>query len=171
MNNTLTSIFETQGSQSLEILDNTFLNDNIFEEFITSCYFDQVNFMKCSFEDCDLVGVNFNFCFFEDCTFTNTIIRKSEFTDCRFKNCQFLESQLTPRTNFFRTLFMNCQFSSIDFSFAILSECRFVKINLNKIKFKGTSILDPKIENITLNELEFDQTQPMRIQSKKNDIF
>ena len=48
---------------------------------------------------------------------------------------------------------MNCEFSSVDFSFTFLCECEFIKINLTKVKFKGTSIVDPKIENIILKEL------------------
>jgi len=164
MNKTLTSIFETQGPQSLNISNQSFSKDNIFEQFIDSSFFHQINFINSSFEGCELLGVNFNFCFFEGCTFNDTIIRKSEFTDCVFKNCQFIESQLTPRTNFFRTLFMNFQFSSVDFSFTFLCECEFIEINLTKIKFKETSIVDPKTENITFNDLEFDKTKPMRIQ-------
>ena len=163
MNKTLTSIFGTQGPVSLNISNESFSKDNIFEEFIDSCFFHQVNFTRCSFEECELLGVNFNFCIFEGCTFNNTMIRKSEITDCVFKNCQFIECQLTPRTDFFRTLFINCRFSSVDFSFTLLCECEFIEINLTKIKFKGTSFIDPKTENITSNDLEFDKANPMRI--------
>jgi len=171
MNKTLTSIFETQGPQSLNISNQSFSEDNIFEEFIDSSFFHQVNFINCSFEGCELLGVNFNFCVFEGCTFNRTIIRKSEFTDCVFKNCQFIESQLTPKTNFFRTLFINSQFSSVDFSFTFLCECEFIEINLIKTKFKGTSVVDPKTEKITFNDLEFDKTKPMRIQITDSLFF
>ena len=164
MNQTLTSIFETQSPQSLNISNESFSNDNRFEEFIDSSFFHQINFINCSFEGCELLDVTFNFCLFEGCTFNNTIIRKSEFTDCVFKNCQFIECQLTPKTNFFRPLFMNCQFSSVDFSFMFFCECEFIEIHLAKIKLKGTSMVDPKTENITLNDLEFDKTKPMRLQ-------
>jgi uncharacterized protein YjbI with pentapeptide repeats len=58
---------------------------------------------------------------------------------------------------------MNCQFSSVDFSFTFLCECEFIEINLNKIKLEGTSLVDPKTKNITLNDLEFNKAQPMRI--------
>ena len=169
MHKTLTSIFETQGPVSLNISNESFSNEDIFEEFIDCCFFQQVNFTNCSFEGCELVGVNFDFCFFDACNFKNTIIRKSEFTDCRIKNCQFIESQLTPKTNFFRTLFKNCQFSIVDFSFTFLYECEFIEVSFTKIKFEGTSLVDPKTENITLNDLEFDQTHPMRIQITKYD--
>jgi uncharacterized protein YjbI with pentapeptide repeats len=163
MNKTLTSIFETQGPQSLDISNESFSNGSIFEEFIDSSFFHQVNFVNCFFEGCQLLGINFNSCVFEGCIFKDTIIRKSEFTDCKFKGCRFVESKLTPKTNFFRTLFINCQFSSIDFSFTLLCKCEFIKINLTKVKFKGTSIIDPKTKNITLNDLEFDKTKPMII--------
>jgi len=82
MNKTLTSIFEIQCLQSLNISNQSFSKDNIFEEFIESSFFHEVNFINCSFKECELLGVNFNFCVFEDCTSNHTIIRKSEFTDC-----------------------------------------------------------------------------------------
>jgi len=101
MNKTLTSIFETQGPQSLDISNESFSNGSIFEEFIDSSFFHQVNFVNCFFEGCQLLGINFNSCVFEGCIFKDTIIRKSEFTDCKFKGCRFVESKLTPKTNFF----------------------------------------------------------------------
>ena len=52
MNQTLTSIFETQGSQSLNISNQSFSEDNIFEIFIDNCFFHQVNFINCCFEEC-----------------------------------------------------------------------------------------------------------------------
>ena len=126
-------------------------------------FFSKVNFINCSFEQCELLGVNFNFCVFEGCTFSNTIIRKSEFSDCLFKDCKFIESQFTPRTDFFRTVFNNSQFSNVDLSFTFLFECEFREINLIKIKFRGTSIINPKAEKITSKNLEFDKTKPMKI--------
>jgi len=83
--------------------------------------------------------------------------------DCVFKNCQFIESQISLRTEFFRTLFMNSQFSSVDFSFTFLFDCEFMEINLTKIKFKGTSILNPKTENVTFNDLEVDKLYSIRV--------
>ena len=38
MNQTLTSIIETLGSQSLNISNQSFLEDNLFEETIDSCF-------------------------------------------------------------------------------------------------------------------------------------
>lgn len=43
--------------------------------------------------------------------------------------------------------------------------------NLIKTKFKGTSVLDPKTEKITFNDLEFDKTKPMRIQITDSLFF
>ena len=164
MNQTLTSILKTKGPQSLTISNQSFSGETILEEFFDSCFFHKVNFINCSFEECEFLGIGFDFCIFEGCTFNNTTIRKSEITDCVFQNCQFIESCLTPKTNFFRTLFSNSQFSSVDFSFTFLSECEFIEINLNKIKLQGTCLVDPKTEKITFDELEFDKNKPMRIQ-------
>jgi hypothetical protein len=58
---------------------------------------------------------------------------------------------------------MNCQFSSVDFSFTFLCECEFIEMNLTKIKFKGIFMINPKTEKITFSELEFDKTEPIRI--------
>jgi uncharacterized protein YjbI with pentapeptide repeats len=170
MNKILTSIFEIQGPQSLNISKENFSDDYIFEEFIDSCVFDQVNLFNCSFEGSELLGATFISCSFEDCTFNDTIIRKSEFTDCEFKNCQFIGCQLTPRTNFFRTLFMNCQFSSVDFSSTFLFECEFIKRTLTKIKFEATFIVDLKTESIAFNDLEFNESNPMKIFKSKESF-
>jgi hypothetical protein len=65
MKKKLISIFETEGPQSLNISNESFSKENIFEEFIDSSFFHKVNFINCSFEECELLGVNFNFCVFE----------------------------------------------------------------------------------------------------------
>jgi uncharacterized protein YjbI with pentapeptide repeats len=163
MTQTLTSIFETQGPQLLHISKKNFSNDYIFEEFIDSFFFRQVNLFNCSFQGSELLGTTFISCSFENCNFNDTIIRKSEFTDCKFKNCQFIGCQLTPKTNFFQTLFMNCQFSTVDFSFAFLFECELIEINLTKVKFDGTYIVELKTKSIGFNDLEFNEDNPMEI--------
>jgi uncharacterized protein YjbI with pentapeptide repeats len=66
---------------------------------------------------------------------------------------------------------MNSQFSSVDFSFTFLFDCEFMEINLTKIKFKGTSILNPKTENVTFNDLEFDENKPMSIRFTNSLYF
>ena len=68
-------------------------------------------------------------------------------------------------------MFINSQFSSVDFSFTFLCEYEFIEINLIKTKFKGTSVVDPKTEKITFNDLEFDKTKPMRIQITDSLFF
>jgi uncharacterized protein YjbI with pentapeptide repeats len=167
MNQTLTSIFETQGPQSLDISKKNFSNDYIFEEFIDSCFFHQVNLFNCSFKGSELLGATFISCSFENCNFNDTIIRKSEFTDCKFKNCQFIGCQLTPKTNFFQTLFMNCQFSTVDFSSTLFFKCEFIEINLTKVKFQGTFIVELKTKSIIFNDLQFNEANLMKIFKSK----
>lgn len=171
MNKKLSSLLDNQGSESLTIFDENFLEDEIIDQTIDSCFFDKVNFTDHLFQESDLVGVKFNFCSFQNCTFKNTEIRKSEFTDCIFKNCKFFECQISPRVNFFRTSFLNCQFSSIDFSLAFLYNCEFIEINLSKIKFEQTTIVDPKIKNFIFNQLEFNPDKPLRININKSSTL
>ena len=160
MNKTLTSILETQSPVELDIRDQTFSEENIFEVF-DCCFFTRVKFIDCSFTDCHLVGTDLDFCIFESCIFDNTIIRKCSITDCAFKNCQFIESDLSPRVEFFRTLFTNSQFSSVDLSSSTFYTCAFVEINLIKTKFEDTCFINLKANKITFNasnNITFDQT-------------
>jgi hypothetical protein len=53
MNQTLSSIFETEGLESLEISKQNFSNDYICGIFIDNCVFDEVNLFHCCFEDSD----------------------------------------------------------------------------------------------------------------------
>jgi len=126
MTKALISIFETEGTDSLKIANEGFSTENIFEEVIQNSFFQKVNFTNCSFEECDLLNVNFDSCLFQNCTFNNTIIPRVEFTDCRFKNFQFIECHFNSKTQFFRTLFMNCQFPSVDFSFTFFCKCNLI---------------------------------------------
>ena len=163
MDQKLTSIFETQGTVSLNISNQSFSNENIDDQFIDCSFFDKVNFLNCCFESCEMLGVELNFCVFKNCIFNDTIIRKSEITDCKFKDCKFINSQLSPKTNFFRTLFINSEFSDVNLTWTFFHECQFTKINLTKIKVKGLSVVDTITENISFNDLEFDKTDPISI--------
>ena len=116
MNDKLTSIFNQKGPQRLEIFKQNFLDDTIFEEFIDSCLFDEINLVNCYFDGSEFLGTIFISCSFENCTFKTTTIRKSKFKNCEFKNCQFLNCQLTPKTEFFQTSFRKCRFSIVDLS-------------------------------------------------------
>ena len=171
MNQTLISIFDIRGPKLLEISNQTFSDEIIFGEFIDSCNFHKINFINCSFEECEFLGATLHLCVFKNCIFNDTTIRKSDIADCLFTNCQFIESHLTPKTNFFRTVFRNSQFLIVDFSFSFLSECEFKESSLSKIKLQQTSIIDPKIKKTSFSELEFDENNPMRIRFTNSSSF
>ena len=166
MNKTLVSILDTKGPCLLELSERTFSKENV-EEFFDCPYFYKVNFIDCSFNECHFLGGNFTFCSFENCKFTNTLMRKSDITDCKFKDCQFIESILSPRLDFFRTSFNNCEFLSVNLTDTCLFDCEFTKVNLNQIKFSSTSLENPKINNIIWNNLEFDKDKPLLIDFEK----
>ena len=171
MSQTLISILETRGPKCLEISNQTFSDEIIFGEFIDVCNFHKINFINCSFEECEFLGANLYLCVFKNCTFNDTTIRKSDIADCLFTNCQFIESHLTPRTNFFRTVFLKSQFLIVDFSFSLLSECEFKESSLSKIKLQQTSIMDSKTKKTSFSELEFDENNPMTIQFTNSSSF
>jgi len=58
---------------------------------------------------------------------------------------------------------VNCQFSNVDFSFALLVQCEFIEINLTKVKFEKTSLVELKTKSISLNDLQFNKENPMKI--------
>ena len=39
---------------------------------------------------------------------------------------------------------MNCQFSTVDFSSTFFFKCEFIEINLTKVKFEGTFLVELK---------------------------
>ena len=82
MDKTLVSILDTEGPVSLELSNKTFSNENI-EEFFDCASFYQVNFIDCSFNECEFLGNEFEYCFFKKCKFTDTTIRKSNIADCK----------------------------------------------------------------------------------------
>ena len=171
MTTRLSFILETNGPTLLEISKQNFSNDSIYEEFLDSCVFADSNLLNCHFEDSEILGNTFSSCLFENCTFKNTIIRKSKFTNCQFVNCQFVNCNLAPRIEFFGTLFINCQFSNVDFSSMFLSECEFLNIDLVSIKLEDIVVLELKSNNITFQNLQFNEANPMRIFKSEKDFF
>lgn len=65
---------------------------------------------------------------------------------------------------------MNCQFSTVDFSFAFLCECEFIEINFTQIKFQRTVLVGLKTQSIVFNDLQFNKDDPIVI-SKSRETF
>ena len=146
MNQKLTDILETQAQWPLEISEQNFSNQFIDEKSFDSCIFVDSNFSNCHFDECDFLGSNFYLCLFENC-------------------------DLAPRLEFFKTSFINCQFSNVDFSSISLFECEFRTIDLASIKLKDTVIVGLKNNNITFKNLQFDEADPMIIFKSNKDFF
>ncbi len=65
---------------------------------------------------------------------------------------------------------MNCQFSNVDFSSTFFCECEFITIHLSKVKLEGTFIVKLNTTNITFNNLQFNESNPMKIFKSKKAI-
>ena len=59
MNQTLVSIFETQGSKFLNFYQKYLRIESLDNEYISNCSFHKVTFTTCSFEECEFVDSNF----------------------------------------------------------------------------------------------------------------
>lgn len=59
----------------------------------------------------------------------------------------------------------------MDFSFTFWFDCKFKEIILIKSKFNEASFVDPEVENIISNDLEFDNNEPMRIPVTNSSLF
>lgn len=170
-NKKLSSILEMEDGRELDFSAKTFQNDKITAEFLNCYYFTNVKLINIFFEESEFLGVSFTSCLFENCTFVDCIIRKSDITDSKFLNCKFLNCYFSPRVQFVNTLFIDSQFSMVNFSSSFLSECEFLNVDFITINFTGTSIVELKGKNIVYQDLIFNKDEPMLLYRSKNDFY
>ena len=169
MNESLIYIFSVSGGTGgLSIVDKSFSNEVIEEEFIDSCSFNKVKFINCCFKESEFLGVIFNECKFYNCAFENTLIRKSDFSDCKLVNCRFIESRLCPRVEFFRSLFLDCKFLKVDLNNSLWVDCKFIKLIFTDVSLELTILVNLTAKKNIFNNLKFDKDYPLMIfKSKK----
>ena len=145
----------------LQILDQNFSNEIIFDRKLQSTTLSNANFSNCDFENLDFTGSYFMACDFKNCTFANTIFHKCEFWDCTFQNCQITICDLT-KIDIYTNVFRNCQFNKIDLSWSYLDNCEFPETQLFDINFTGTVIDTLKTKNTTFLNLKFCESFPVK---------
>lgn len=161
MQKTLKNIIATiQNDSALEISNQIFFNEILFENRFSAAILDQVNLSNCEFEKVELVGSHFRDCIFENCRFQNTLFRKCEFWSCTFQNCEILECEIA-KTEFDEHIFKNCQFKKVDFGWSQFTDCEFLETKLDDINFEATIISGLKTKNTTFLNLHFSERFPM----------
>ena len=170
MQNTLKNLIETfQNDSTLEIRNQKFFNEIIFENIFSAAIFDQVSISNCEFEEAQLLGSHFRDCIFKNCRFQNTLLRKCEFWNCTFQNCEILDCEIS-KTEFTEHIFKNCQFNKVDLGWSHFMDCEFLETKLHDINFEGTIISDLKTENITGLDLHFNKKFPMNFWKSNHRI-
>lgn len=150
-----------EDDNGLQILDQTFSNELIYDRKLHSTTLSSANFSNCDFKDLDFTGSYFMACDFKNCTFVNTIFHKCEFWDCTFQNCQITICDLT-KVDIYTNVFQNCRFNKIDLSWSYLDNCEFPETKLFDINFTGTVIDNLKTKNTTFLNLKFCESFPVK---------
>jgi len=125
--------FERIGSLTV-IQRKNFLNEVIRSHNLMGLTFSHLTFLDCNFIDIDFRHTNFISCDFTNCNFTETLFLKSELDDCSFKNSKIFKSDFS-RANFIASHLIDCQFDDVDMGGAVFTECEFIKLWFNKIRF------------------------------------
>lgn len=161
MTQTFNDILATlENSKSLEVGNQAFTNEIIFDQDLSMSVFWDLNFSNFNFSKVNFSGSYFTDCKFENCTFDKTILRKCEFTDSTFKNCNIINSSLT-KAEFDEHIFKNCQFNKVDFGWSQFTDCEFLQTKLDDINFEATIISGLKTKDTTFLNLHFSERFPM----------
>jgi uncharacterized protein YjbI with pentapeptide repeats len=161
MGNTLKNIIERfQNDSTLEIRNQNFFNEIIFENTFSAAIFYQVNLSNCDFEEVDFLGSHFYDCIFKNCRFQSTLLRKCEFWGCTFQNCEILDCEIL-KTEFTEHIFKNCQFNKVDFGWSHFMYCEFLETRLDDIIFEATIINGLKTKNTMFLNSHFSERFPM----------
>jgi uncharacterized protein YjbI with pentapeptide repeats len=161
MQNTLKNLIETcQNVKPLEIRNQKFFNEIIFENVLSAAIFDQVSISNFEFEETEFLSGHFRDCIFKNCRFQNTLLLKCEFWKCTFQNCEILDCDIS-KVEFTEHIFKNCQFNKVDLGWSHFIDCEFLDTELHDINFNATIINDLKTKNTTGSYLHFNKEFPM----------
>jgi uncharacterized protein YjbI with pentapeptide repeats len=145
MQNRLTNFIEKcQNVKPLEIRNQEFFNELIFDYRLSAAIFDEVTMSNFKFEETDFLSSHFRKCFFKNCDFQNIVWRKCEFLECTFHNCYIRDSEIS-KVELTDHTFNSCQFDSVDLDWSHIQNCEFLKTKLNGLNFNATIVSDLKI--------------------------
>lgn len=145
-NKLISFIEECQYVKPLEIKNQKFFDELIFDHTLSAAIFDEVTISNFKFKEIDFFGSHFRRCLFKNCDFQSIMWRKCEFLECTFETCSIQDCEIS-KVEFDDHIFKNCQFSNTDLEWSDLENCQFLGTKLCGINFNATIISNLRIEN------------------------
>ena len=147
MQNKLTSFIEKcQNVKPLEIKNQKFFDELIFEHTLSAAIFDEVTISNFKFKETEFLSSHFRRCLFKNCDFHNIMWRKCEFLECTFETCSIRDCEIS-KVEFDDHIFKNCRFSNTNLEWSDLENCQFLGTKLYGINFNATIISYLHLEN------------------------
>jgi fluoroquinolone resistance protein len=129
-----------------------------------------LNFVRCTFQDCDFSGSSFETVSFEDCSFMGSKLSHLDFQQARFKSCNldhavinnaiFQDFKPGSTNERIRYDLSTCSFAHTELENTIFVKCNLTGVSLEGANLKGavfercdltdTNLTDAKIEQINL---------------------
>jgi uncharacterized protein YjbI with pentapeptide repeats len=111
----------------------------------------EIEFYNCTFTDCVLQTASLRFSFFEKCRFERCNMTLAEFRGARmvdgaFKDCKLLGINWGECGGFFRASFTDC----------LLDEASFANMNLQRMRFTGSTFRGGTFSNTNLSLASFE---------------
>ena len=98
MQNKLTNFIEKyQNVKPLEIKNQKFFDEMIFDTTRSATIFDEVIISDFKFKGTDFLSSHFRSCLFKNCSFQNILWRKCDFLECIFDDKMAIQQTIDPR--------------------------------------------------------------------------
>ena len=165
MKETLSQLIENHFE--VKIYKETFLDQTINGQILTSHYWEDISLLTCDFKDCEIHSSEFFTCTFKNCNFNEGLWRKCNFYNCTFESCHLSKLTLS-RIKFYDCKFIQCNFENLKMSWSNLRDCQFNQNKLNAIEFKSVGILDLHAKELNFCKLTFSQEYPMLYENSKS---
>ena len=135
----------------LTVTNQQFIEESLLSENkrLNNSAFSEVSFVKCRFEEIEMVCNAFSKCEFQDCIFLKTNLSYAEVYHSKFKTCSFINCDLSD-AEIENNIFDSCVFDNIKLINTDFSKCEFICPQFKNIPdYYGSVIEDSKI---TLND-------------------
>jgi len=111
-----------------------------------------------NYSDTQLNQIEFVKCEFDNCDFSNSDLSHSDFVDCTFKNCNFSLTTITG-TGFKDVTFNSCKILGVDFSRCskFMFSFKFESSHLDYSTFFGRKLKKTRFVACSLKETDFEE--------------
>lgn len=148
-------IAKLESSKFLEISDQAFSNEIVFDKDLSMSFF------------CDLKFENFNFgkVNFSGIANLKIVMRKSEFTYCKVLESSFL------KLDFYDTSFKACQFSRVNLGWSYWLDAILIETEFEQVNLEGSILSNLKIKDSLFLNLNFSDSFPTKFYKSNLNEF